>query len=301
MCTSWVASRWEGCSPNVLLEHDGTRNPLRSGAGLLVGADLVGGMSMQQGALPLRGMSAGVRLENITISYNRHPAVHHVSGTFAPGSLTAIAGPNGAGKSTLLKAVAGLIIPDEGRIIIDGARRSQMAYLPQAATIQRDFPITALHLVTTGFWQQTKGVLAINKEMKQSALSALAEVGLKGMEHRDIGSLSTGQFQRLLFARLLVQNASLILLDEPFAAVDDDTTKHLLALIQQWHKEGRTVLCVLHDLLQIRAYFPECLLLASECIAWSDSRSVLQPDILARCHALHNHWQAQAALCERTQ
>src|SRR5947209_8387952 len=89
-------------------------------------------------------MSAPITLENITISYNRHPAVHHINGTFERGSLTAIAGPNGAGKSTLLKAIAGIIPVQEGRITIN----ARIAYLPQASQMQRDFPMSVLHMIT---------------------------------------------------------------------------------------------------------------------------------------------------------
>lgn len=222
-------------------------------------------------------MSA-VTLKDITVSYARHPAVHHVSGTFKSGSLTAIAGPNGAGKSTLLKAIAGVIAPDEGHILIEGDGR--MAYLPQASDLQRDFPLTLMHLVATGYWHKTGGTGVITAAMKREAAKALADVGLAGYEKRTLQSLSAGQFQRALFARVLVQDAPLILLDEPFNAVDADTTSHLLELIAQWHREGRTVICVLHDFGQIRRHFPECLLMARECIAWESSQAALAPQRL---------------------
>lgn len=225
-------------------------------------------------------MPSSVTLQNVTLSYNRHPAVHHISGTFAAGSLTAIAGPNGAGKSTLLKAIAHITQPDEGHITINSTESQRIAYLPQAADIQRDFPCTLLHLVTTGFWYSAGALRAITSPMKQQARDALAQVGLRGLESRDIASLSAGQFQRALFARLLVQDASLILLDEPFNAIDESTTNHLLHIIENWHKEGRTVICVLHDLDQIRAHFPECLLLARECIAWGNTKQTLHPENL---------------------
>src|SRR5690606_29317583 len=142
----------------------------------------------------------------LTLAYHRHPAVHHISGSFAPGSLTAVAGPNGAGKSTLLKAIAGIIPAGEGRIAIQKSPAQRVAYLPQASEMQRDFPFSVLHMVATGFWQQSGGMRPITPAMLESARGALAQVGLRGLEGHDIASLSSGQFQRALFARLLVQD-----------------------------------------------------------------------------------------------
>src|SRR5271156_975782 len=114
------------------------------------------------------GTMTAVILENVTISYDRHPAVHHVSGRFESGSLTAIAGPNGAGKSTLLKGIAGILLPDEGHINIEGASK-RIAYLPQAAELQRDFPMSVLHMITTGYWHKTGALGAITPAMKDQA------------------------------------------------------------------------------------------------------------------------------------
>ena len=242
---------------------------------------------------------SSVTLENVTLSYARHPAVHHVSGTFAKGSLTAIAGPNGAGKSTLLKAIAGIMKPDEGHIHIDETARGHIAYLPQATELQRDFPLNLLHLVATGYWHKTGGFGIITPEMKEAAAKALADVGLAGFGSRALAHLSAGQFQRALFARLLVQDAPLILLDEPFTSVDADTTSHLLELIARWHTEGRTVICVLHDFDQIRAHFPECLLLARECIAWGNSATTLDKARQSTALLFHENPHTQAETCQR--
>jgi zinc/manganese transport system ATP-binding protein len=220
-------------------------------------------------------MSSAVTLENVTISYARHPAVHHVNGAFAAGSLTAIAGPNGAGKSTLLKAIAGVLPVGEGRVHIQGTTHDRIAYLPQATAYERDFPLSVLHLVCTGAWRQTGGFSAITPALHRQAMQVLEDVGMAHAASRGLGSLSAGQFQRVLFARLLMQDASLILLDEPFNALDAATTVHLLGVVSNWHRQGRTVICVLHDIAQIRQVFPDCLLLARECIAWGKTADVL--------------------------
>ena len=205
-----------------------------------------------------------VILDNVSVFYNRNPAVSHVCGRFEHGSLTAITGANGAGKSTLLKAIAGILKPQQGTITVDGT----LAYLPQASEMQRDFPLSVLSMVLTGFWPQTRGIKAIPTSMQGQAMKRLEDVGLAGFEKRDLASLSTGQFQRALFARLLVQNADIMLLDEPFSAIDETTVSTLMQCILRWHKEGRTILCVLHDNAQIRQYFPQTLLLARECVSW---------------------------------
>lgn len=219
-------------------------------------------------------LRSSVTLENVTVSYSRHPAVHHVSGCFSPGSLTALTGPNGAGKSTLLKAIAG-ILPAEGRILLEGTTRDRIAYLPQVTSYERDFPLDVLSLVCTGAWREVTGFSAITREIQDRAALALEEVGMAHAARRNLGSLSAGQFQRVLFARLMLQDASLILLDEPFNALDASTTAHLLEVVQRWHAQGRTILCVLHDPTHIRNYFPQCLVLARECIAWGKTEAVL--------------------------
>jgi len=246
-------------------------------------------------------MQASVRLENVTISYARHPAVHHLSGTFECGSLTAITGPNGAGKSTLLKAIAGIKAADEGHIHVEGIARDRIAYLPQASELQRDFPLTLLHLVATGYWHKSGGFSTITAEMKAHASEALSAVGLSGFEKRELASLSAGQFQRALFARLLVQDASLILLDEPFTAIDADTTAHLLEVVDRWHQEKRTVICVLHDFDQIRTHFPTCLLLARECVAWEKSADALSHEQLLKARFFRERWSQQPEICKEAE
>ncbi len=243
-------------------------------------------------------MSAAVTVSNLTLSYDRHPAVHHMDGVFEAGSLTAIAGPNGAGKSTLLKAIAGMLVPSEGRIVLECALRD-IAYMPQAMEMEKDFPVSVLQMVCTGFWKQGGGFAAIDKAQKQAARNALATVGLSGFEHRQLGTLSAGQMQRALFARLLLQDAKLILLDEPFSAVDAETTEKLMEIIMRWHKEGRTIICVLHDLEHIRQHFPQCLLMARDCIGWGKSHDVLEKANLQRTRQFHEAWQETPEICQQ--
>jgi zinc/manganese transport system ATP-binding protein len=242
-------------------------------------------------------MSApAIAFENLTIAYSRHPAVHHVSGALAHGSLTAIAGPNGAGKSTLLKAIMGELVPVEGAVR-HGFQRADIGYLPQAAEIDRRFPISVLDTVMLGAWAKSGAFGRVSRADRDRGQHALETVGLKGFERRHIGALSAGQFQRALFARLLLQDARVILLDEPFTAIDARTTADLIGIVSGWHGEGRTVLAVLHDFEQVRAHFPQTLLLARQLIGWGPTHDVLCAENLVRARQMSERWDDTADIC----
>lgn len=239
-----------------------------------------------------------ILVQDLTVTYQRHPAVHHVSGEFPAGCLYAIVGPNGAGKSTLLKALVGLQRIGGGRIDLGGVARGDIAYLPQQAEIDRQFPITVVDLVLLGHYPLRGLFGALDRTCRQRAVAALAAVGLSGFEGRPIDTLSVGQFQRVLFARVMVQDAKLILLDEPFAAVDTQTTLDLLSLIDRWHKEGRSVIVVSHDLEMVRKRFPTTLLLARERIAWGPTAEALSAENLLRARRMSEAWDDSAGRCD---
>ncbi|MBI2253595.1 MAG: ABC transporter ATP-binding protein [Proteobacteria bacterium] len=236
-----------------------------------------------------------IRLDNVTVAYQRHPAIHHLGGSFAKGSLTALVGPNGAGKSTLLKAIVGLLPLSGGHIGV--AARDKLAFLPQVTDVDRSFPMSVREVVDLGHWRKIGAFGRLSKEMREASSAALRQVGLAGFDARPIASLSVGQFQRVLFARLIAADASLILLDEPFNAVDQRTIADLMALIESWHHEERTVVAALHDLDFVRRHFPHCLLLAREPVAWGDSRAVLTPENLAKARFAAEGWTAPAEIC----
>ncbi|WP_062211496.1 metal ABC transporter ATP-binding protein [Aureimonas sp. AU12] len=235
-------------------------------------------------------MTAAVELHDLTLAYRRHPAVHHVSGRFHEGSLTAIVGPNGAGKSTLLKGIMGLVPVSEGSIHLAGVSARDVAYLPQANDIDRSFPIDVMDLVALGAWRRVGVFGRITGRHLDKVLEAIHAVGLEGFEHRSIGTLSGGQLQRALFARMLVQDAKLLLLDEPFTAIDARTTSDLVRLMQGWHGEGRTIIAVLHDIELVREHFPETLLMARELVDWGPTDAVLTADKLRSARNLSESW-----------
>ena len=241
--------------------------------------------------------SALLQFQDVTLGYDRHPAVHHLRGEVAPGALLAVVGPNGAGKSTLFRGLVGILKPLSGTILTDGIDPKDIAYLPQTAEIDRSFPISVFDFVGTGLWRRIGFFGGIGKGVRQKIAQALAAVGLSGFENRGIGTLSGGQMQRMLFARVLLQDARLIVLDEPFNAIDAKTSADLLALVKQWHAEGRTVLAALHDMDLVRAHFPETLLLARGRVAWGATAEVLTDANLAEARRMCEAFDDAAATC----
>ncbi len=240
--------------------------------------------------------ATAVSLHNLTVSYRGHPAVHHLSGAFSVGTLTAVVGPNGAGKSTLLGALGGTIRDFEGHIARDPALG--VAYLPQASALDRSFPVRVHEVVAMGLWSHIGSFGALKPASRRAVSNALTCVGLAGFESRWLGELSAGQVQRVLFARVLMQDAGLILLDEPFNAIDARTTADLLALLQVWKCQSRTVIAVLHDLDQVREHFQQVLLLARAPVAWGPTADVLKADNLFKARQMAESWDESAPRCK---
>jgi zinc/manganese transport system ATP-binding protein len=240
-------------------------------------------------------MSACVTFEDLTLGYNSHPAVHHLNGVVRTGSLTAVVGANGSGKSTLMKGIVGVLKPMAGVCsVAPGVKR---AYLPQQSELDRSFPARVIDLVSLGLWPR-RGLLGRHRPEDREAVSkALSAVGMEGFEKRPIDTLSGGQLQRALFARVLVQNADLILLDEPFNAIDARTVADLIDLIKRWYVESRTIMVVVHDLDLVRQHFPEALLLARQPVAWGEARKTLAPENLLRARQFNEAWDDSAPWC----
>jgi zinc/manganese transport system ATP-binding protein len=237
-------------------------------------------------------------LDDLTLGYDRHPAVHHLSGEIEPGALLAVVGPNGAGKSTLLKGLIGEIKPLGGRISGLSRRSRRIAYVPQKDGIDVTYPVSVFDLVAMGLWER-RGLFGGFAAKDAGAISsALDLVGLAGFERRPVGTLSGGQLQRALFARVSLQDAPVILLDEPFSAIDNATVDDLMALVRGWNRDGKTVVAVLHDLAVVRAHFPRTLLLARQVIGWGPTQAVLSPVNMARARAMTEAFDDAAPFCE---
>ncbi len=243
--------------------------------------------------------SRAIALVDVTIAYDRRPIVHHLTGSFQAGGPTALVGPNGAGKSTLLKAIAGLLPLQSGRVEMAPDDRRRFAFLPQAAEVDRSFPLAVIDVVDFGHWRHVGAFGRIGANCRWKSQEAIATVGLSGTEHAPISHLSLGQMQRVLFARLIVQDAPVILLDEPFNGVDSATLADLMAIVAQWGRDGRIVIAALHDLDQIRLLFPETLLMAREKVAWGKTEEVLGETNLTRARELARAWSDPAEICRR--
>ena len=242
-------------------------------------------------------MSEQLRFHNLTLGYDRHPAVHHLNGVVDSGALLAVVGPNGAGKSTLFRGIVGILKPLAGSVDLQGLDPRDIAYLPQSADIDRSFPISVFDFVGMGLWR-SKGLAGGFGRSEQNRIEqALTVVGLSGFERRTIGTLSGGQMQRMLFARVILQDARLIVLDEPFNAIDAKTSDDLIRLVRKWHGEGRTVIAALHDIESVRANFPHTLLLARTPVAWGATQDVLTADYLAAARRMCEAFDDRAAPC----
>lgn len=248
-----------------------------------------GGYSPQTPSARPWHKEVGVQLDHISAAYADRVAFTGLSGTFAAGSLTAVVGPNGAGKSSLLKAIAGTLPLQSGTILCGSRHHHDLAYLPQQAELDRAFPIEVRELIALGAWRSFGSYRRPPDEVFERVARAAVAIGLENVLKRPLEELSVGEFQRALFARLVLQDAAVILLDEPFAAVDEETTEDLMGLVRRWHAEGRTVIAVLHDLDKVRDDFPTTLLLARTCIAWGETASLLTADNLTRARTTLYH------------
>jgi zinc/manganese transport system ATP-binding protein len=214
-----------------------------------------------------------IHLDNLELRHGAVTVVSDLSGTFQPGSLTALVGPNGAGKTTLLRAILGLHPPTFGRVDRGGLGASDFALLPQSSQLDRSFPIVCRDVVALAA-PGLGAFRALGKRRLSAALDAMRRVGLDGFETRPVQALSAGQFQRLLFARTILQDASVILMDEPFSAVDESTTRLLLTIIHEWHAQGRTLVVVSHDMDIVRHHFPHTLMLNRDAIFWDGTEEL---------------------------
>ena len=244
-------------------------------------------------------MNVAVAFKEFSLGYNRNPAVMRLQTEIVEGSLTAVVGPNGAGKSTLLKGVAGSLPPLSGQVSLGTIESQDISYLPQQSEVDRLFPISVYELVSMGLWRVIGAFGKISRSHRARITEALAAVGLENFEKRGIGSLSGGQLQRALFARLLLQDSPLVLLDEPFTAIDTGTTADLIDVVKRWHGEGRTVLAVLHDMETVQTHFPETLLLAREMVAHGPTEKVLTAENQFRARQMCEACSGPPHTCSR--
>ncbi len=219
-----------------------------------------------------------ITIKNVGVSYAMQPHVlKNCNATIEGPTITGIIGPNGAGKSTLLKAILGLI-QSSGEVLIDGEPTKKVlqkiAYVEQKSHIDFTFPITIRECVALGRTVKKKPLQRLTKEDWEKVDAAIEEVGLTDLASRQIGALSGGQFQRVLLARCMVQEAQYIFLDEPFVGIDMLSEKVIMTIIRKWKEEGKTILMVNHDLSKVKEYFDQVILVKHAIVASGKTEDV---------------------------
>ncbi|MEX2588052.1 MAG: metal ABC transporter ATP-binding protein [Actinomycetota bacterium] len=230
------------------------------------------------------GDALAIGVEDLTVAYDETAVLWDVDLEVPKGSLMAIVGPNGAGKTTLIRSVLGLTKPAAGRITIDGRPASEakrlIGYVPQRGTVDWDFPTTVLDVVIMGRYGALGWLKRPGRKERDLALEALDQVGMQEFASRHISELSGGQQQRVFLGRALVQDASVYLMDEPFQGVDAATEKAIIELLRGFKAQGKTVVCVHHDLQTVEEYFDRVLLLNVRRIASGPVSEVFNQDNL---------------------
>jgi len=229
-------------------------------------------------------------VSNLTVSYNGTVALEGVSFEVHAGERVAIVGPNGSGKSTLFKVLAGLLQPRSGRVAADGA---EIGYVTQRSTVDWGFPATVHDVVMMGRiakmgwlrWQRPVDREVVNR--------CLDQVGMSGYAHRQIGELSGGQQQRVFIARALAQEATIVLMDEPFSGVDAPSREAILEILDRLRQEMVTVLVSTHDLNLAVERFDRLALLNRELVAYGTPRQVVTSQALASAYGGHALWRGE--------
>jgi ABC-type Mn2+/Zn2+ transport system ATPase subunit len=203
------------------------------------------------------------------------PALRGVTFAAGAGQAIAVLGPNGGGKTTLFRALLGELASVTGSVSHDGTP----AYVPQTERSRLDFPVSALDVALMGAYARTPWYRRIAATDRELARHALARVGLGDRASARFGELSGGQRQRVLVARALVQDARLLLLDEPFAGVDRASEEAIMGILDELRGEGRVLLVATHDVEQARRW-DRVLCLRGEQIAYGPPATTLTTDVL---------------------
>lgn len=221
-----------------------------------------------------------LEIRNLALGFPELTLFRHLSMDIVPGTTLAVLGANGSGKSTFVKMLLGLIEPMAGRLTWPAGRPAEVGYLAQMTEFDRRFPIRVRDLAAMGAWRGFGLRSGLDRAAQRRVDDALERAGVADLADRSLHTLSGGQLQRTLFARVIVQDAPLIVLDEPFAAVDQSTEAHLLAVIRDWQAEGRAVVLVVHDLSSVLDQCSHALLLGNEAATFGPVAEVLTPERL---------------------
>ena len=228
-----------------------------------------------------------IEMKNLSVSYQGQLALEPTSLTIKGPTITGIIGPNGAGKSTLIKGMLG-IVESEGQTFLDRKpmkqELSKIAYVEQKIHIDYNFPIKVKECVSLGLYPKIKLFQRLKASDWEKVARALKIVGLEDFAERQISQLSGGQFQRVLIARCLVQEAKYIFLDEPFVGIDSVSEEIIMKTLRQLRKAGKTILIVHHDLSKVVAYFDQVLLLNKKVVAFGSTESTFTKENMQKTY-----------------
>ena len=225
-------------------------------------------------------MSSVAQLRELSLGYSSLTLFTGLSMSIDAGATLAVLGANGTGKSTFVKALLGLVQPLAGQILWPTGRPRQIGYLSQMTDFDHRFPLRVRDLVASGAWRGFALWSGLDRSARARVASALEETAIASLADCPLHTLSAGQLQRALFARVIVQNAPLILLDEPFAGVDQSTEEHLLAIIDRWRDQGRAVVLIVHDLSSVLDRCNKVLLLGDGHASYGSMATILTPERL---------------------
>lgn len=213
-------------------------------------------------------------LEDLQLAQANRTVLEHVSGRFRDGAITALVGANGAGKSTLIQGMMGMLRPVAGRVICS-VPKERRAWLPQQLALDLTFPMSVEELVMTGSWPSHGALKGYCARHYRRGREVMARLGISHLAHRPLGELSGGQRQRALIGRTLMQEAELLLLDEPFANVDIETVEVLMNVLREMASAGATIIVVLHDMEQLARLADEVVVLSHGHAQWTNAREVV--------------------------
>ena len=233
-----------------------------------------------------------IEVSDVTVRYGDVLALDEASVSLGPGTVCGLIGMNGSGKSTLFKVIMGMVAPDSGRVTIAGSppvrarRNGAISYVPQAEDIDWNFPVSVRDVVMTGRYGHLGVTRRPRKADHRAVDEALERVDLVDYQDRQIGRLSGGQRKRAFVARGIAQDATILLLDEPFAGVDKRTEAAISALLRELANAGATVLVSTHDLHGLPQLADQAVLLMRRVLAHDTADRIITPDNLVRAFGL---------------
>jgi manganese/iron transport system ATP-binding protein len=238
-----------------------------------------------------------LEVQDLSVQYRGVSALQQVSVALTPGELVGLVGPNGAGKSTFIKALLGLV-PHQGRVMFQGVplrrRRRAVAYVPQRSRIDWDYPITAWNVALMAQSALAGWFKSPSEQAKQRVTVALERVDMLHLAHRPIGELSGGQQQRVFLARALAQKADLLLLDEPFTAIDKKTEALMLSIFAELKAQGKTLVVCSHEWGEALHRYDRLLLLNRTLLANDTPQRVMTFENIQRAYG--QSWLAEPTL-----